>query len=77
MEKELTLWEKLVWLDFNPSGTASVNKVKRMFADMIDMLEPEWNTDASMAKQVIIGHAVMCLLWAQMAVVKLLRWKDQ
>ena len=37
--RELTFGEKMVGLTFNPSGDATVTKLKKGFAELIDIIE--------------------------------------
>lgn len=38
MRAELTYWEKLVWIEFNPSNDDRVYKIKAQYAEIINTL---------------------------------------
>lgn len=80
---ELTNGQKLVGLTFNPSGREDVNKAKQLSADLIDLVEANYNqvTDngkamASWYRAVLRTAAINATITAQMAVVKVLTWND-
>lgn len=47
MDREPTFGEKAVGLKFNPSGDERVNKVKELYAEIIDIMHDERRTDGS------------------------------
>lgn len=47
MDRELTFGEKAVGLKFNPSGDERVNKVKELYAEIIDIMHDERRTEGS------------------------------
>lgn len=83
--RELTFGEKAVGLTFNPSGDETVNKAKKLSAELIDMVEqkiefleatkPE-GSRLSWTTNVLRTAAFNAIIAAQMAVVKFLTWKD-
>ena len=73
--REMTFGERLVGLNFNPSGDDKVGQVKKLFAEIADILN---NTQLTMENPLVgqlFGHAVGEILNAQMNVVKLLTLK--
>jgi len=71
---EQTFGEKAVGLSFNPSQLSAVDKVKRAFADLIDLseaIEPKTRFGAMLRTEAEIS----CVA-AQMAVVKLITFKE-
>lgn len=46
-QRELTFGEKAVGLNFNPSGDERVNKVKQLYAEIIDIMHDERRTDGT------------------------------
>lgn len=77
-ERNLTFWEQAVGLTFNPWGLESVNRVKKLFAELIDIANDS-NKDSdrdSYMKATLRGMAIRSCIAAQMAVVKLITWKD-
>lgn len=75
--REQTRGEKLVGLDFNPSGDNRVHAVKVAAAEMADAVLDALDADpgAGPMKRLIAETALMAVLQAQMAVVKLLTFK--
>jgi hypothetical protein len=72
--------ERLVGIDFNPSGDDKVKKAKQLFAEAANLLED--SRVASIAsgtytamRQSIFDHAVGQVLNAQMCTVKLLTFE--
>jgi len=47
VQRQLTYWEKAVWLSFNPSGDVSVQKIKELYAQIIDIMDDFRKVDAS------------------------------
>lgn len=73
-QKQYTLGERLVGLNFNPSKDPNVNEAKQLCARLADLLmeqkrESEFLTDA------LLQHTIGEILNAQMNVVKLLTLK--
>ena len=77
MEQELTFGQKAVGLTFNPSGDERVNKIKQLYAEIIDTLT-DGNLDnaATGLKGRILGRAINDAIVAQMLAVKFITWKD-
>lgn len=78
-EKELTYGEKLVGLKFNHAEGLThdaVHQAKTKCAELIDMVEDRRNPNDSRVKNSLSTAATMALVAAQMAVVKVLTWKD-
>ena len=75
--RELTFGEKAVGLNFNPGGDEKVNKVKKLYAEIIDLLS-DGNLDngASGLADRIKGRAINEAMAAQMWAVKAITWKD-
>lgn len=80
---EQTFGQKAVGLSFNPSGDDKVAKAKQLSADLIDLVEDHVkeiaetrNTYGSWVFNVLRTTAFNAIIAAQMAVVKLLTWKD-
>jgi hypothetical protein len=73
-KQELTLGQKAVGLNLNPSGDDKVGQVKQSFANIIDTaFEIETTTYLG---NTFKGMAIRACVEAQMAVVKLLTWKE-
>jgi hypothetical protein len=75
--KELTFGEKLVGLTFNPSGDDKVYKVKRLCADLTDILYDDIPEDGerTFLQDQLFNKAIFDILDAQMTSVKLLTLK--
>lgn len=69
-----TFGEKAVGLQFNPSQLSDVDKVKRAFADIIDKCNDIQCT--SYLGNTLKGMAIRACIEAQMAVVKLITFKE-
>ena len=69
-----TIGQRLVGLNFNPSGNEDVNKAKQLCADLIDLLSNTENN--SIAQADIKNRAIYDVLAAQMMVVKALTWQN-
>jgi hypothetical protein len=71
-----TFGQKLVGLQFNPSGDAKVNRAKELCAELADLLNDHNNSnEQSQFSQRLFSHAVGEILNAQMNVVKVLTLK--
>ena len=72
-----TFGEKAVGLSFNPSGDATVNEVKQLYAQIIDLCNgmAEANLNPGMVR--LLRIAITEAQGAQMWAVKALTWKDQ
>lgn len=71
---ELTFGQKAVGINFNPSGNPKVDKIKKLYAEIIDTLVDEnggYDTDNSLAGR-CAGRAVNDAIGSQMWAVKAL-----
>lgn len=74
--RELTFGEKAVGLTFNPSGDETVQKVKELYAQIIDILtDGNLDNGASDLKGRILGRAINDAIGAQMWAVKAITCK--
>jgi hypothetical protein len=73
---EQTLGQKLVGLSFNPSGDETVNKVKTLCAEVIDLLDKQALESPEGLKNKICSDAIQQMITAQMWAVKAVTWKD-
>lgn len=72
---------QLVGVQFNPSKNPAVDRVKDIFAGIIDGIDANYaekypDGKGSYNGNIIRGMAVQSCLLAQMAVVKFLTWND-
>lgn len=74
--EEKTYGQKAVGLEFNPDGNKVVTDVKQQCADLIDLCESLRTPNDSRFKNTLITMAVTSVVAAQMAVVKVVTWKD-
>lgn len=74
-EPILTFGEKAVGLTFNPSGDEKVNKVKELYAEIIDLCS-ELRGDERNEKARLLSVAITEAQGAQMWAVKAVTWKD-
>ena len=73
---EQTFGQKLVGLQFNPSGDPKVQRAKELCAELADLLNDHNNAnEQSQFSQRLFSHAVGEVLNAQMNVVKVLTLK--
>lgn len=75
VQRELTFGEKAVGLTFNPSGDENVQKVKELYAQIIDIcndIRGEHRDEKSRLLSVAITQAQQAQMWA----VKAITWKD-
>lgn len=83
-EKKLTFGEKAVGVSFNPSGDVSVQKLKELYASIIDILnEFRNNEEVASSPNMLSGEhkrlasvAITEAQGAQMWAVKAITWKD-
>lgn len=76
-ERELTFGEKAVGLAFNPSGDQKVQRVKELYAEIIDLLtDGDLDNGATGLKGRILGRAINDAIVAQMLAVKYITFKD-
>ena len=71
----LSYGQKAVGLSFNPSNSSEVDRVKRLFAEVIDEMVAVRGTGAS-EKAHLASIAITQAQTAQMWAVKALTWKD-
>lgn len=74
-QRELTFGEKAVGLTFNPSGDAKVQKVKELYAQIIDLLNDTRGEDRS-DKARLLSVAITEAQGAQMWAVKGITWQS-
>ena len=70
----MTYGEKAVGLTFNPSGDATVLRLKQLFAEAIDILQPITGADGE--KGILAIEAVRQAQTAQMWAVKAVTFRD-
>lgn len=74
--EDMTYGQKAVGLKFNPSGDSAVDRVKRLFANVIDELDLLRNEagrgECARLASVAITEAQTAQMWA----VKALTWAD-
>lgn len=74
--RAMTFGEKLVGLTLNPSNDSKVDKAKRLFAEIADLVKEEVsNRDKTQLEDILYPHTIGEILNAQMNVVKLLTLK--
>lgn len=73
--QELSYGEKAVGLRFNPGGDETVNKVKALYAEIIDLMNEERGGDRNEAAR-LCSVAITEAQGAQMWAVKAITWKD-
>lgn len=69
-----TIGQKLVGLDFNPSGDEKVLRIKQAIAAVIDLIDT--STPTSWMHRQLILSALNALVTAQMWAVKVVTWKE-
>lgn len=69
----LTYGQKMVGITFNQSNDPSVDKIKRLYAEVIDTIMAQ-QTGSTM-KNEIKSHAIKEAMTAQMWAVKAVTWK--
>jgi len=78
--KELSYGEKAVGLTFNPSGDGTVQHVKELYAEIIDIMNEFRNLSHVPLAQNELGRLASIAITeaqsAQMWAVKALTWKD-
>jgi hypothetical protein len=76
--KVLSFGELLVGIEFNPSNDDKVAKVKNLMAEVTNIMLEEYNKgDKSPIKSLLFDHAVGELVSAQMALVKVITFKNK
>lgn len=72
----LTFGQKLVGLAFNPSNDNKVDKAKRLFAEIADLLNDDrQGRETTQLDSILFPHTIGEILNAQMNVVKVLTLK--
>lgn len=74
VEREMTFGETLVGVDFNPGGNEKVTQLKKLFAEIIDLIH---DSDGSRSTQwyLVQDQAFTAALAAQMMAVKSITFK--
>lgn len=74
---ELTFGQKACGVSFNPGGREDVDKIKRAFADVVDILnEHRLFSDASPEARRMLSIAITDAQTAQMWAVKAVTWSN-
>lgn len=73
--QELTFGQKAVGLTFNPSNDPTVQKIKELYAEIIDLCNEARGTDRT-EKARLYSVAITEAQGAQMWAVKAATWKD-
>ena len=74
--RELSYGERAVGLTFNPGGNPDVDKVKKLYAEIIDLISRiEDGSNYSEFKRELKKEATMSAVTAQMAAVKVITYK--
>jgi len=68
--------EKAVGLSFNPSGDDRVNKIKKLYADIIDLCNDERSANRDGEQARLYSTAITRAQEAQMWAVKAITWRD-
>ena len=69
-----TYGEKAVGLSFNPSNDSAVDRVKRLYAEIIDIMDKM--RDAPIERTRLASVAITEAQTAQMWAVKAITWRD-
>jgi len=75
VSRELSFGEKAVGLTFNPSNNENVDKVKKLYAQVIDTLN-EIRGEERNERARLCSAAITEAQGAQMWAVKAITWKD-
>ncbi len=79
-ERKMTYGEKAVGLAFNPSGDSEVDKVKKLFAEVIDLcwegMRKGSGAYADLTKSSLYREAIAHAMTAQMWAVKAITFKE-
>lgn len=74
--KILSFGELLVGIEFDSGNEDDESKVKKMFAEMANLMKDSYNNEQkSPVKSLLFDHAVGELVNAQMAIVRLITYK--
>jgi hypothetical protein len=74
-QRELSYGEKAVGITFNPSKDENVDKIKQLYAEIIDKLNCERGEEGT-EKARLLSVAITEAQTAQMWAVKGITWKD-
>lgn len=74
-EYKLTYGGQAVWLDFNPSWNPQVNRLKKLFAEIIDELDQSRAANTGGEAVRLLSIAITEAQTAQMWAVKAVTWK--
>lgn len=69
-----TTGQKLVGLDFNPSGDEKVLRIKQAIAAVIDLIDA--STPTSWLHRQLVVQTINSLVTAQMWAVKVVTWRE-
>jgi hypothetical protein len=72
-----TYGEKAVGYNFNPSGDEDVDKIKGLFAEIIDHCHIARNSGLSAEQSRLFSIAITEAQTAQMWAVKAITWRDE
>lgn len=75
MEQELSFGQKAVGLSFNPSGDPIVNRIKELYAEIIDLCNEGRGTEKNESAR-LFSVAITEAQTAQMWAVKAATWKE-
>lgn len=77
LKEEMSFGEKLFGLDFNPSNDDKITKVKKLCAELADLIYDDYDSKEEVTDfyDYLYEHAIGEILNAQMNVVKLLTFK--
>jgi hypothetical protein len=73
--RELTFGEKAVGLTFNPSGDQAVNRVKQLYAQIIDLCNHARGQSGDGEQKRLYAVAITEAQGAQMWAVKAITWR--
>ena len=77
MERELTFGEKACGVSFNPGGRDDVDKIKRAYAQVVDILnEHRLLSDSTPEIKRMLSIAITETQTAQMWAVKAITWSN-
>lgn len=75
--KILSFGELLVGIEFDPTNEDKVTKVKNLMAEIANIVLEEYNTEGkSPVKSLLFDHAIGEIVSAQMAVEKVITFKN-
>ena len=74
--RALTFGEKAVGLTFNPSNDPTVQKLKELYAQIVDVCDSMRGTEQSKERMRLLSIAITEAQGAQMWAVKAVTWKE-